>query len=274
MSEVILAILQRPEAAAGVLRAAERLVALAEGGRVSALAIQVLLGLARVMGDGAVPDEMLERMQAEERKRVASLKAIFDGWAAAPREAPVPALWSAVEANPDGPVAERGRRADFIVVARPAAGDDWTVQKAFETALFRTERPVLVVPPGMPEEAEFGRRVAIAWRDDGRAAKAVLPALRCLRQADRVFVPAGVREGKPRPAMPEVLAEHGIAAEMRVLPVGGGVFGETLLSQAHELAADLLVMGAYYHSRLRELVFGGVTRFMLGHADLPILMRH
>ena len=52
------------------------------------------------------------------------------------------------------------------------------------------------------------------------------------------------------------------------------MFGETLLSEAHELDADLLVMGAYAHSPLREMVFGGVTRFMLAHADLPILMRH
>jgi nucleotide-binding universal stress UspA family protein len=274
MSEVILAVLQRPETAAGVLRAAERLATLAEGGCVSALAIQVPLGLTRLMGDGSISNETLAVLEARERQRVASLKDIFDGWAAAPRAASALTLWSVAEGNPDRPVLERGRRADFVVIARPAAGDDWTVRQAFEIALFRTERPVLVVPPGMSERAELGRRVAIAWRDDSRAVKAVLPALRCLRQAEQVFVLAGVREGKPRPAMPEVLVEHGIAAEMRVLPVGGGVFGETLLSEAHALGADLLVMGAYYHSRLRELVFGGVTRFMLGHADLPVLMRH
>jgi hypothetical protein len=102
----------------------------------------------------------------------------------------------------------------------------------------------------------------------------VLPALRCLARADRVFLLAGVREGRPRPTVPEIFAEHGIAAEMHVLPVGPGVFGETLLSAAHELDADLLVMGAYAHSPLREMVFGGVTRFMLAHVDLPILMRH
>jgi nucleotide-binding universal stress UspA family protein len=52
------------------------------------------------------------------------------------------------------------------------------------------------------------------------------------------------------------------------------VFGEALLAKAHTLSADLLVMGAYRHSPLRELLLGGVTRYMLGHADLPILMRH
>jgi nucleotide-binding universal stress UspA family protein len=273
MSEVILVVLQRPETAAMVLRAARRLAMLAGGARVSALAMQTPLGLTSLMGDGSIPEEMLAGMQAEEGKRLALLKEIFDGWAAEPGVVPASALWSTVEGYPDRPVAERGRRADFLVLARPVAGDDWTVNQAFQAALLKTERPVLVVPPGMAT-TRFGRRVAIAWRDDGRAAKAVLPALRCLARADRVFLLAGVREGRPRPAVPEIFAEHGIAAEMHVLPVGPGAFGETLLSEAHELDADLLVMGAYAHSPLREMVFGGVTRFMLAHADLPILMRH
>ena len=59
-----------------------------------------------------------------------------------------------------------------------------------------------------------------------------------------------------------------------MLPIGCGPFGQTLLDEAHRVAADLLVMGAYAHSPLRELLLGGVTRYMLTHADLPILMRH
>ena len=131
-----------------------------------------------------------------------------------------------------------------------------------------------VDPARLAAAPDFGRRVAIAWRDDGRAAKAVLPAMRCLARAERVFLLAGVREGRPRPAVPDVLVEHGVEAEAHVLRAGPGVFGQALLDKAHELGADMLVMGAYAHSPLRELVFGGVTRFMLGHADLPVLMRH
>ena len=278
MSEVVLVLLQRPEAAAGLLRAAGRLAELAGGARINALAIRVPLGLTPFMNDGAIPEATLAAMEAEERRRVAALKAAFDAWAAAPRGAtPAPVQWSCAEEAPQTPVEHRGRRADFIVAARPAARDDWTVKQAFQTALFRTERPVLVVPPEDAWAAaapDFGRRVAIAWRDDGRAAKAVLPALRCLARAERVFLLAGVREGRPRPAVPDVLVEHGVEAEAHVLRVGPGVFGQALLDKAHELGADLLVMGAYAHSPLREMVFGGVTRFMLGHADLPVLMRH
>jgi len=71
-----------------------------------------------------------------------------------------------------------------------------------------------------------------------------------------------------------VLLEHGIAAQLHVLRIGAEPFGETLLQAAHRLGADLLVMGAYAHSPLRELILGGVTRYMLEHADLPVFMRH
>jgi nucleotide-binding universal stress UspA family protein len=59
-----------------------------------------------------------------------------------------------------------------------------------------------------------------------------------------------------------------------VLPIGSEPFGKTLLDKVHRLSADLLVMGAYAHSPLRELILGGVTRYILAHADIPVLMRH
>jgi nucleotide-binding universal stress UspA family protein len=74
--------------------------------------------------------------------------------------------------------------------------------------------------------------------------------------------------------MPRVLLEHGISAQLHVLPIGSEPFGRTLLDAVHRLPADLLVMGAYAHSPLRELILGGVTQYMLDHADLPVLMRH
>ena len=75
--------------------------------------------------------------------------------------------------------------------------------------------------------------------------------------------------------MPAILAEHGIAAELHALPIGG--LARSALrccEKAHQLGADVLVMGAYQHSPLRQLLLGGVTRYMLSHADLPVLLRH
>jgi nucleotide-binding universal stress UspA family protein len=169
-------------------------------------------------------------------------------------------------------VEERGRRADWIAIERPAPHDYGASWQALRAAMFATERPVLIVPRDCA--AGFGRRVAIAWHDDERATKAVLAAVRCLAGCERVHVLAGTREGAPEPQVPEILKEHGVAAELHVLKIAEAPFGATLLQKAHELGADMLVMGAYQHSPLRELFLGGVTRHVLSHADLPVLLRH
>ena len=157
------------------------------------------------------------------------------------------------------------------MVEQPARHDYGTSWNALRAALFATGRPVLVVPA--KSLGEFGRRVAIAWRDDDRTTKAVLAGLRCLARVERLIVLAGVPDNAAL-AMPAILSEHGAVAEMHALPIGSGAFGATLLAKAHELGADMLVMGAYVHSPLRQLLFGGVTRYMLSHADIPALMRH
>ena len=189
----------------------------------------------------------------------------------------VPGEVLAAGADVAAEVETRGSRADFIVVAQPGPADDRATRAAFEAALFRTERPVLMLPPDvLPPGAAgaFGRRVAIAWRDDAQAIKALVPALRLLAGAEQIHLLAGVRPGTPAPAIPPVLVEHGLAATLHVLAIGGVPFGEMLLDRARELGADLLIMGAYTHSPLREKLLGGTTRSVLAHADLPVLLRH
>jgi len=179
----------------------------------------------------------------------------------------------AADADVAGVVQSRGSGADFIVIPRPDPEDDRSVRQAFRTALFQTDRPVLLVPPTSPSGA-FGRRVAIAWRDDSRATKAVFPALRVLTGAEEVHVIAGVGAGVTKCPLPPVLVEHDIPATMHAVVLGPEPFGETLLRRVHELNADMLIMGAYAHSLLREVLLGGTTRHVVAHADLPVLMRH
>jgi nucleotide-binding universal stress UspA family protein len=272
MSDVILVVLERPEAAGHLLHAAECLAVLTGGARVNALAIRTPPGYAALTAEANLSGDLLEGLAAEEDKRVAVLEAVFNSWVAGMTDAPFTARWSWADGLADPIVGEAGRRSDFVVVARPTSGDEEPTRRAFRAALFRTERPVLVVPPG--RVPAFGHRVAIAWRDDMRAAKAVLPALRCLGHAEQVHVLAGMRQGAGSPALPQILIDHGIRAELHVLPIGPGAFGQVLLENAHRLGADMLVMGAYAHSPLREAFLGGVTRYMLAHADLPVLMRH
>ena len=235
MSEVILVVSGRPERRDGLVAAAKYLGALTGAGRVR------LLLLAPPTGTPPPPDMAVDVV---------------------PAGADVAA---AVEA--------RGSRADFLVVAQPGPDDDRATRHAFEAALFGTERPVLMVPAG-GISATLGRRVAIAWRDDAQTMKALVPALRLLSGAEQVSLLAGVRAGNVTPPVPSVLVEHGVAATLHVLSIDSGAFGDLLLGRARELGADLLIMGAYAHCKLREMLLGGVTRTVLAHADLPVLLRH
>jgi nucleotide-binding universal stress UspA family protein len=212
------------------------------------------------------------RIREQEQARAAALRSAFDPWADRARSEGLAVKWHDLEGLVDAELRERGRRADIIVLRRPAERDHLPAQQEILTALFQTDRPVLVVPPGPP--VAFGRRVAIAWRDDRPASRAVLSILRARVPPEQLFVLAGTREGSARPSVPEILLEHGIDADLHVLEIGPGVFGKVLLAKAHALGADLVVMGAYQHSPMREFLLGGMTRFMLAHADLPLLMRH
>lgn len=212
----------------------------------------------------------------DERERVLTLEDSFVCWAATAGRLAAEVHWFETEGGTTDIVAQWGRRADAIVVGRPRR-EDWLSREALRMALFGTDRPILMVPPtaAMPEEgAAFGRSIAIAWRDEKPALRAVLPALRWFSGAERMHLLVGVRDTARRVGVPSVLPEHGLTASLHVLPIRPGPFGQTLLDKAHELSADLMVMGAYAHSPLRELVLGGVTRHMLTHADLPVLMRH
>lgn len=272
MAGVILVLLERPNSAAGLLAAASCLAELIGGARVDVLVVRMPPEATIIPSEEILTPRQEAYIKERERARAAELKVAFDTWASAPPPDGVTAVWCDIEGLSDVAIKEWGRRADVIVLRRPTKHDHLPAQQEIHSALFATDRPVLVVPPGPP--TRFGRRVAIAWRDDRFATRAVLSALRARVPPERVFVLAGVRDGAAAPPVPDILVEHGVDAEMHVLPLGRGTFGETLLTHAHALGADLLVMGAYKHSPLREFVLGGVTRFMLGHADLPVLMRH
>ena len=193
-------------------------------------------------------EEDERRLRAAETARVAALKVIFDAWHGSASDGGLTAKWNNVEGRTEDVVGEWGRRADFIVLKRPWYGHLKPGRHAIHAALFDTSRPVLVVPPEKPPSA-FGRRVAIAWRDDSRTVQAVLASLRCLTRAERLFVLTGVRDGSPIPKIPEILAEHDITAEPHVIPIASqGVFGEALLAKTHELGADMLVLGASTHA--------------------------
>ena len=271
MSEVILVVPTRPERVATLLNAAKRLAALTGAAHINVLAVREPIQVTALSAEELMSEvEAVIEAREFEQERVAALKAAFDRWDAEGGDAATAARWIEAEGSAAAIIGERGSRADVVVAGQPAE-DDGPARRAFRAALLGTDRPVLMVPPGAT--AGFGRCVAIAWRDDKPALRAVIPALRWLTGADQVHVLMGVR-AKDGPTMPRVLLEHGIRADLHVLPIGPGPFGQALLDKAHALGADMLVMGAYAHSPLRELILGGVTRTVLAHADLPVFMRH
>jgi nucleotide-binding universal stress UspA family protein len=273
MSNVILVVVDHPDLASALLAAAGRLAELAGPARINVLAIRVP-PIETVMPTEEILSENAElRIRAEEQKRVDSLKSLFDAWAGAVQSPTVSPCWHDVEGRANVIAGEWGRRSDMIVVSRTRPQSPQIERQTIQAAVFDTDRPVLVVPPDLPSAA-FGKRVAIAWRDDPRTLKAVLVALRCLGGAEHIAVLAGIRDGAPPAQLPKVLEEHGMHADLHVLPIGPGPFGQALLDKVDAVGADLLVMGAYAHSPLQEFVLGGVTRYMLTHAGLPVLMRH
>lgn len=192
------------------------------------------------------------------------------------------AEWRSVEGYPTGMTALHGRYADLILVGQPAPDD-------FEAALFRpvpqevaltSGRPVLIIPYTGTWD-EIGRHVLVGWNASREATRAVNDAIPLLADADSVTVltidpdegPAEHGE-VPGADIALHLARHGVKVATEATVSGGMDVGNVLLSRANDLAVDLLVMGAYGHSRFRELVLGGATRTVLESMTVPILMTH
>jgi nucleotide-binding universal stress UspA family protein len=171
---------------------------------------------------------------------------------------------------------EEARLADLVVLAQNETARDFGAP-GIEAVLFGSGRALLLAPKSEP--TSVGTTVAIAW-DGGRAAsRAVAAAMPLLSHADRVLILSGDHPALGRASDPNRLAEslacHGITAVSHGVTAGGQHMSKVLMRSAVELGCDMLVMGAYGHSRLREMVLGGVTRGVLdAPVDLPILMAH
>ncbi len=184
-----------------------------------------------------------------------------------------------ITGHPDEIMARRGRLADLIVTRRMSGSTDQITPVALEAAIMETGRPVMAVPPGGAARGSLGSSVAIAWYPSPEASRAVAFAMPFLEQAERVAVIYhGSQKGTAESAQDLVgyLKCHGVEADVRGGAGGGGRqgTGEHLLAMALEADANLLVMGAYTHNRLRQIMFGGTTRHVMENAELPVLLAH
>ena len=172
-------------------------------------------------------------------------------------------------------VAKAGRMADIFCMVQPGEDDDAELSAMLTTALMETGKMVMLTPGG--ETVDPIKSVAIGWNGSREAARAVALAMPILEAAETVIVLAGTSDYLSPDdvnAFTTSLQWHGVKAKAHMFTLNGQDPAERLQTEARNRGAQLLVLGAYSHSRLREFVFGGVTDDIINAAKMPILMAH
>ena len=236
---------------------------------------------------GALVAEFMRLAEEEAAAQQKRANAAFTGWQAAS------GLAMATSPGTEGPTVEwqhvlglaaealpgLGRVADILVVARPEADSAGIHIGIIEAALFESGRPVLLAPQKMP--AKLGRNIGVAWNGTPESAHALAAAMPLLAQADTVSVLShhpgsnghvGATDETDVHGLIAYLGWHGIAARIAPQAPEGHHVGQALVAGAVAASADLLVMGAYGHSRLRQLIFGSTTSTLLRLSDVPVLI--
>lgn len=177
--------------------------------------------------------------------------------------------------------AVHARYADVAILTRPTEGAGVELrEEIIEGVLFHSGRPALIAPPGW-KAGSIGKRVVVAWDASREATRALSEAQAVMGGAEQITVvtvdakPKMFGHGdQPGANIAAHLSRRGLPADVRNVDSMGRTASLAILEEANTLGADLVVMGGYAHSRLRELVFGGATRELLRAANLPLLMAH
>jgi len=207
-----------------------------------------------------VPPEVTEARRKADQEAKERLRIAFDRICGAGPTA----AWREVEGDPGPLLAEAAHASDLVVTVR----DD--VSGMAERLVTAAGVPVLALAPGAARD--LGRVVLVGWNGSREAARAAHDALPLLRGAERLVLCAvGERAAAGLDDAAAMLGRHQVAVRPERVGDPDATAGEVLLARAAAHGADLLVMGAYGHSRLRELVFGGATRHVLREAPLPVL---
>jgi nucleotide-binding universal stress UspA family protein len=175
----------------------------------------------------------------------------------------------------DEVLAEEARLSDLVVFDTPADAKDTTLRVAMESALVNGRKPMLLVPHR--DATIVGAKVAIGWDGGAAAAHAIAAAMPMLARAEAIEilnVTSGPIDTVQMDRLRDYLRLHGLAAVEHGINPGSQGTASALIDSAQRAGAGLLVIGGYGHSRLRELVLGGVTRHVFANVTMPILMAH
>ena len=231
------------------------------------------------VGSGAVViAAAMDRAEGEAREAEAALNAAIRAQAPSLRssaESVVTQLGALTDV-----VAARARYSDLTILPLPYGKSRGVEDEAVtEAALFEGMSPVLIVPPSGMKSAE-PKRIVLAWNQSREALVAARRAMPFLKRAEMVQIVVvdppthGPERSDPGGLLCQLLVRHGVRAEVSVLARTLPHVSDVLARQARDLDAELLVMGAYGHSRFREAILGGTTREMLGSAEVPVFLAH
>ncbi|MDA7426107.1 universal stress protein [Thalassococcus lentus] len=177
-------------------------------------------------------------------------------------------------------VALHARFSDLVVLPKPYGAErGLELEPIVEGALFEGRAPVMILADNRPATAK-PKRIVIGWNESAEALSAVRAAMPLLVEAEMVHLAVidppthGPNRSDPGGLLAQYLARHGVRAEIDVLSKTLPRVSDVLMRHAGDVNADLVVMGAYGHSRFREAILGGATRNMLERAEIPVLMSH
>ena len=237
---------------------------------------------------GAVVDEMMGMAEREALVRSAGTRAMYNELLAnrglvdgsgPPSSGEAGASWIEETGIEEQIVATRACRADFIVLARPTPDNETSALITLNAALMQSGRPVIAAPPNLSKEANSDgpfKRIAVFWNGSTEVTRAVAAAQPFFEAADEVVV-LRVEEEEwfaPTEDLEMYLERHEVKTVVRkALPLESKT-GRALMASTTEVGADLMVMGAYTRSKLRQLILGSVTGYVMREATLPVLMCH
>lgn len=227
---------------------------------------------------GGIPAGFIESQRAETEKRADAAKSRFEAAAKRAGISYETRVLSTSIAGAADQLSRLARRFDLAVVAQPQREKSMPDEVVDEAVLFDSGRPVIFVP-FIQKAAIALDRVMICWDGSRTATRAVADSMPFLHQAKSVeIVMVATGRGKadeiPGADLGQHLARHGLKVDVKRITSPDIDVAATILSHAADSSADMIVMGGYGHSRLREFVLGGVTRTLLESMTVPVLMSH
>jgi len=228
-----------------------------------------------------VPTQLLEQHDNYHVENRAALKAEFERETS---NSDFVAEWREITAasmSMELLITEVARTVDLVVLGQKCAEHEvYSARMSPEDIILACARPVIVVPTKTPAVNTINN-ILVAWDGQEQAVRALFDSLPLLREADNVRIHSVNAKSQARyrilttpGELANTLSRHGVNVTLSESETAAGDVGEEILQYANDTGSDLLVMGAYGHTRIREYVFGGVTKKILGEMPIPVLMSH